>query len=142
MEETSMRGRYPAGLEYVDKLDGAAADKERLKVILETLFGEARLLEACTRLGIRETRFHQLRDRALQGALDAITPRPAGRPSRQAAGAAELVLGLEQALAAKDLELQQALVREEVALILQPRVETAAKKGRRSNVKLRKQKPR
>lgn len=140
-----MRGRYPADVDYVDKLAGDTADKERLKAILETLFGEARLLEVCARLGIRETRFHQLRQRALQAALDAIAPRPAGRPSRQARADAERLHELEQALTAKDLALQQALVREEVALILQPRgaVEAeTAKKGRRLNVKLGKQKPR
>ena len=41
-----MRGRYPADVAYVDKLAGDTSDKERLKAILETLFGEARLLEA------------------------------------------------------------------------------------------------
>ena len=138
-----MRGRYPADVDYVDQLDGAAADKERLKAIFDTLYGAARVLEVCTRLGIRETRFHQLRERALQGALDAITPRPAGRPSRPATSAAERLHELEQALAAKELELQQALVRAEVALILPARVEVALKKkGRRSTVKLRQQKPR
>jgi hypothetical protein len=135
-----MRGRYPAGVEYLDKLDGAAADKQRLKAILETMFGEARLLEACDRLGIRETRFHQLRDRALQGALDAIAARPTGRPSGPAMVDAECVRELEQALAEKELELQAAQIREEVALILPQRVEE--KKGRRSSVKLRKRKPR
>lgn len=136
-----MRGRYPAGVEYVDKLDGAEEDKERLTAILKTLSGEARLLEACEQLGIRPTRFHQLRDRALQGALDAITPRPMGRPRRPSV--AERVRELEQALAAKELELRQAQVREEVALILPQRGEMeAVKKGRRSNVKLRRQKPR
>ncbi len=138
-----MRGRYPAGVEYVDKLDGAEADKERLKAILKTLSGEARLLEACDQLGIRETRFHQLRDRALQGALDALTPRPTGRPSRQNVAVAERVRELEQALAEQELVLQQALVREEVALILPQRGENeTVKKGRRPSVKLRKQKPR
>jgi hypothetical protein len=138
-----MRGRYPAGVEYVDKLEGAEADKERLKAVLKTLSGEMRLLEACDRLGIRETRFHQLRDRALQGALDALTPRPLGRPRRHSVADAERIHELEQALAEKELEMQQALVREEVALILAPRTEPeTVKKGRRSSVKLRRQKPR
>jgi hypothetical protein len=138
-----MRGRYPAGIEYVDKLEGEEADKERLKAILETLFGATRLLEACERVGVRETRFHQLRDRALQGALDAITARPTGRPSRQAVVSADRLRELEQVLAEKEWALQQAQVREEVALILPQRGEVeTVKKGRRSNVKLRKRKPR
>jgi hypothetical protein len=138
-----MRGRYPAGVEYVDKLDGADEDKERLTAILKTLAGELRLLEACERLGLRPTRFHQLRERALQGALDALTPRPMGRPRRRSVADAERIAELEQALAEKELELRQAMVREEVALILPQRGEIeTVKKGQRSSVKLRRRKPR
>jgi hypothetical protein len=46
-------------------------------------------------------------------------------------------------LAEKELVLQQALVREEVALILPQRAETeTTKRGQRSSVKLRRRKPR
>src|SRR5262249_6175364 len=45
-----MRGRFPAGPSYVDKLEGSAAAKERLKVVLETLAGQCRVQEACARL--------------------------------------------------------------------------------------------
>jgi hypothetical protein len=138
-----MRGRYPSGVEYVDKLDGAAADKERLKAILETMSGEARVLEVLARLGIGETRFYQLRDRALQSALDALTPRPAGRPSLRSTPEAERIAELERALAEKELQLQQALVQAEVALIVGHAAEAEPeKRGLRSTVKLRKQKPR
>ena len=67
-----MRGRWPAGPEYIDKLVGDADTKDRLKAILDTLYGQARLLEVCNLLDIRETRFHQLREAALQAALTAI----------------------------------------------------------------------
>ena len=138
-----MRGRYPAGMEYLDKLDAAAEDKARLKAIFDTLYGQVRLLEACEQLGIGETRFHQLRELALRGALDAIRPRPAGRPRVRETAAAQRIQELEQALAAKELELQAALVRAEVALIVPGRFESAeAKKGQRPSVKLGKQKPR
>ena len=72
-----MRGRWPSGLEYIDKLEGTVESKERLKAVLETLHGQARLLEACAQLQIGETRFHQLRETALQGALTALEARPA-----------------------------------------------------------------
>lgn len=138
-----MRGRYPAGVEYLDKLDAAAEDKARLKAIFDTLYGQVRLLEACEQLGIRETRFHQLRERALRGALDAIRPRLAGRPRVRETPADERIRELEQALAEKELELQAALVRAEVALIVPGRVESPVeKKGRRPSVRLSKQKPR
>jgi hypothetical protein len=139
-----MRGRYPDGPEeLLEALDGTTEDKQRVQSILETVFGPARVKEACEKLGIGETRFRQLRDLALQGALDGIRPRPAGRPSRRATADAARVDELERVLAGKELELQQALVREEVALILPQRGEIeAVKKGRRSHVKLRRQKPR
>jgi hypothetical protein len=138
-----MRGRYPAGVDYVDKLDGAAADKGRLKAILQTLAGEARLREVCDHLGIRATRFQQLRQRALQAALDALAPRPAGRPCVRVTPEAERIDALEQALAEKELQVQEALVRAEVAVIVAPRVAAEPeKRGRAATVKLRQQKPR
>jgi hypothetical protein len=137
-----MRGRYPAGVEFIDKLDGSAQSKQRLKAILDTLAGEQRLLQACRRLGIGGTRFHRLREQAMQGALTAIEPRPPGRRSK-AASVAEQVGELEQALAEARLQVQQAQLREEIALILpHAAADGAGKKTRRPSVKLRKRKPR
>lgn len=139
-----MRGRYPDSLEeLLADLEGSAEDKQRVQAILETVCGSARVLHVCAKLDIGETRFRQLRTLILQGALDAIRPRPAGRPSRQAVVTAEQLRELEQVLAEKDLELHEAQVREEVALILPQRAEMeTVKKGRRATVKLRKRKPR
>jgi hypothetical protein len=138
-----MRGRLPAGPEYVDKLDGSAASKERLRVILETLAGRMRVQEACRRLGIGEGRFHQLREEALQGALATIEPRPPGRPSARATPEPRRIDDLEWALEERERELLRAQVREEVALIL-PCVALGevGKKIRRRRVKLRKLPPR
>jgi hypothetical protein len=111
-----MRGRLPAGPEYIDKLLGSAEDKERLKAILDTLYGQRRLLEACAELGIGETRFSQLREAALQGALAAIARRPAGRPSRLPE--TEQVREQRQRIFALERALHTAQVREEIALIL------------------------
>lgn len=44
-------------------------------------------------------------------------PKPPGRPSKSSTPEAQRVAELERLLAEKDLELQQVLVREEVALI-------------------------
>jgi hypothetical protein len=139
-----MRGRHPAGLDVcIDELDGATADKERLETILKTVFGECRLFESCDSLDVGETRFRQLRRQALQGALDAIKPKPPGRRSKAATPEAQRIRELERLLAEKELQLQQALVREEVALILPRRAAAEAeKKTPRPSVKLRKQKPR
>jgi hypothetical protein len=132
-----MRGRLPSGPEYVEKLTGSAEAKVRLEVILRTLAGTCRVQEACEQLGVSEARFHQLRQEALQAALDGLTPRPAGRPS--ASAAAGHVEQLEQQKEALRLEMLAAQTREEIALVL-PRLaaasdaqpgETPGKKARR-----------
>jgi len=140
-----MRGRYPAGLEYVDKVDGSPVAKERARVIAELMGGELRLLEACRQLDLHETRVHQLRHTAWLWLVRAMEPGAPGRPRRRATAAAQRIRELEQALAAKELDLQQALVRAEVALIVPGRAEgatTPEKKTRRSSARLRRQKPR
>jgi hypothetical protein len=102
----------------VDKLNGSVETKERLKMIFDTMYGERRLLEACAQLDIGETRFHQLRELALQAALAAIEPRPAGRPSRTALSETEQIRSLEQRVQELELALHEAQVREEIALVL------------------------
>ena len=143
-----MRGRFPQGAEYIDKLDGAAAEKERLKAILATMSGEKRMLEVCAELGIGETRFHQLRETALQAALDAIAPRPAGRPSLAMLSEAQQLRVQQGRIEELELALHEAQVREEIALVLpqvrvttngQPEMAaTVGKKMRPERVKIRK----
>jgi transposase-like protein len=116
-----MRGRFPAGPSYVDKLDGSATAKERLKVVLETLAGQCRVQEACARLGICEQRFHQLRQEALEAALAGLEPGVPGRRPQTPSPADERVGALQEQLAALQREMLAARAREEVALIL-PRV--------------------
>jgi hypothetical protein len=145
-----MRGRWPSGLEYIDKLQGSAETKERLKVIFETMSGDKRLLAACAQLEVGETRFHQLRERALQGALSAIEPRPAGRPSQTCGLETEEVRALQARVKDLELALHEAQVREEIVLVLPhlrrspasvtvgSAAEGAGKKTRRRRVKIRK----
>jgi hypothetical protein len=115
-EETIMSGRYPAGPEYVDQLEGSALAKQRAKVILQTLQGNLRVHEACEILGICEQRFHQLREEMLQAAVARLEARPAGRP-RRAAERAD-VQYLQEQLAERELELRLTHVREEIALAM------------------------
>jgi len=129
-----MRGRRPAGPAYVEHLEGADEDKQRLKVIMQTMTGELRLLEACRILNVCPQRFHQLRQEAMQSALDGLAPRPKGRPRQPATPEEQRIVELEKQLAAAKVELCAAQAREEIALVL-PRVvqESAAteKKTRR-----------
>jgi hypothetical protein len=123
MEESIMAGRYPAGPEYVELLDGSEPAKQRLRLILETLAGQCGIGEAAQRLGVTEQRVHQLREEALQAALVELEPKPAGRPRRpaeplDAAVLAEQVLELEK-------QLRAAKVRESIALVLPDVVKSA-----------------
>ena len=116
-----MRGRRPAGTNYVDKLRASQAAKERLKEILETMVAEGRVIEACARLGVCEQRFHQLREEAMTAAAEALEPGVPGRPARTVSPAEERICALEEEVAALKVELRAVKAREEIALAL-PRV--------------------
>jgi transposase-like protein len=75
-------GRKPAGPQIVQRLEGSPTAKQRLEVILETIAGQLTVPQACQRLGIGESRFHALRNQTLQATLEALEPRPLGRPSK------------------------------------------------------------
>src|SRR5262245_55686943 len=110
-----MRGRRPAGPEYVEKLAGPEEAKRRLVAILRTVAGPWRIGEACAGLGVCESRFHELREEALQGAVDALAPRPPGpQPSP---GKDPRVGELERELEEMRQEVEAAQVREEIALV-------------------------
>ena len=113
-----MRGRRPQGPEYAAKLQGSETAKLRAKVILETIAGTCRVLEACDRLGVSEQRFHQLREEMMTAAVKALEPGHAGRPAHTPTPAEEQVVTLEQQLAAKEVELRTAKARTEIAVIM------------------------
>ena len=133
-----MRGRYPAGPEYVDQLQGSAEAKRRAKIILETVRGELRVQEACAILKISEQRFGQLRQELLQAAVASMEAQPAGRP--RASDVDPELAALQEQLAALKDELRAAQVREEIALTLpevmhapaEPEKKTAARPKRRA----------
>jgi hypothetical protein len=78
-----MRGRYPAGPEYVDTFAASPQAKQRTKLILQMVFGGSRVGEACAALDICPQRFHQLREELLQAAVESMEVQPGGRPSRR-----------------------------------------------------------
>ena len=133
-----MRGRRPAGPEYVDHLSGSQAAKERLRIILETMTGKLRLSEACELLDVGPQRFHQLREEAMTGALANLEPGAPGRPPRPPQD--EKLQALEAQLAAHDLELRTARAREEIALTL-PRVVPEPEKKKQPQTKRRPGRP-
>jgi hypothetical protein len=105
------------GPEIVERLQGSVQAKQRLRVILDTLFGSRRVQEACQELGIGEVRFNQLRLEALEGALAALESKPKGWPPRVAAPASAAELEqLAEMVQALQIQLQTSQVREEIAL--------------------------
>jgi transposase-like protein len=113
-----MRGRRPAGPEYVDRLEGSDLAKERLKIVLQTLAGQCRVTEACQHLGICEQRFHQIREEALTAALAGLEPQPAGRPAVVTAPTAAAQQTLQTQVEQLEVELRAAQARAEIALTL------------------------
>src|SRR5215472_10840565 len=132
-----MRGRRPAGPEIVEQLQGSPQARLRLRVVLETLAGRRRVQEACQLLGIGTVRFHALRQTVLEAALAALEPRPAGRPSRDAAAQAEQVEALIGQIDTLTAELEASRLREEVVLVLTPREATPEKKTTRAGPRAR-----
>jgi hypothetical protein len=110
----------------VEHLSGSEQAKERLKVILQTITGECRVLEACAQLGICEQRFHQLRQQALEAALGGLEAGTPGRPVRQPSPAEEQLAAARQQLDAMAVELRTARAREEIALALPNAVQPPA----------------
>ena len=110
-----MRGRWPAGLEYIDKLEGSVETKERFKSILHTVS--------------RGTRFGGIRPtRHWRNVSSNCAGRPSGRPNdRATSGRAEPSVRRSTnreiraaATRPRGASLHEAQVRAEIALVLQP----------------------
>ena len=124
-----MRGRHPSGPEYVEHLEGSETARQRLKVVLQTLAGMCRVSAACEQLGVGEDRFAQLRCTALTAAVQALEPRVAGRPRRQADPSADERRQLQTRIAELEAQLQAALIRAELAVTLPQAGADPAKKA-------------
>ena len=112
------RGRKPSGPKLVDGLEGSALAKRRLQVILETLAGRCTIEDACEKLGLSPSAFHQLRTRTLADALASLEPRPLGRPPREVSPQDVEIEALEEEVADLRTDLQASRVREEIAVVM------------------------
>jgi len=122
-----MRGRYPAGWEYMDQFDASAEAKERFQVAVEILTGASRVQQACARLGIGTTRLEQVRHDAVSGALAALERQRPGRKPRRVSELEEEVAHLRRQVVQLQTALEVATIRAEVAATL-PRVGSSAEK--------------
>jgi hypothetical protein len=109
--------RPTMGVDHVEALPGEREAKERLKAILGTLGGAVRVEDACERLTLSPSRFHEIREEALSAALSALSPKPPGRPKGVPAEAAE-VTALKEENARLRREVEVARIRTEIALVM------------------------
>lgn len=117
------------GPNHVDHLEGADADKHRLRIVLETISGERSVEQACEELGVSASRFHELRREALQAALDGLAPGASGRPKHEDPPVDQERLNtLERENRELLLELQASYTRTEIALAI-PHVLTSQGKA-------------
>ena len=126
-----MRGRQPPGPEFVQRLEGSAASKQRAEAILKTLTQQVSINQASAELGITPQRFHDLRQQAVQALVNSLEAQPVGRPRQEATVNPEMA-----ALQAEVERLRQELVvaqaRAEIAVVLPGRqgAQAARKKKR------------
>jgi hypothetical protein len=102
----------------VARLDGSAEARGRLAVFLETLAGRRTRGEAALALGISERRFHALRGRLLQAALEALEPRSPGRRAQPGEQTVGQVADLQGQVRDLRLDLRASQIREEIALAM------------------------
>ena len=122
------RGRPARGPRLVEGHEGSEEAKRRLQVILETIAGERGVTEACEILGIGESAFHELRAKAIFGALSTLEPGPRGRPKREEAEETPRIRELEQENQDLKIDLRAAQIREEIALAMPHLLERKGKK--------------
>jgi hypothetical protein len=109
------------GLAHVDGLPGDPELKYRLKVVLATITGEMLVDEACDELDLGPTQFANLRRQVLLAGLEALQPRPVGRPRRAVDGTPEQVEAMRQRIA--ELEHDLTILRSRIELSVLPLLE-------------------
>jgi hypothetical protein len=123
-------GRPNKGAGHVDRLEGAEGTKERLRVILRTMTGEMSVKEACDLLHVSPARLAELRTMALEGALDALDPKPPGRPAKEQMDTrAKELVALQNLVSELTIELEASRVRTELALTMPHVLKTQGNTG-------------
>jgi hypothetical protein len=111
------RGRKPDIDGLVDRREGSEEAKRKARVLLRTFGEELTVIEAGHTLGLNEGRAHLWRERMLQGAVEALEPRPSGRPKVPVEPRDEEIERLEKENAELRGQLLLERVREELSLI-------------------------
>lgn len=129
-------GRPTKGSDIVTRFDASDEAKEKVQLVLDTLSGKTSLQDAAARLGVSESRFHQIREEILLGMLNAAEPKPVGRPPKPQPQDDEAAR-LKNQLAEAKLELHVSRLRELLAIAYPHLVQREAerrKKKRKSRI--------
>jgi hypothetical protein len=112
------RGRpnHPAAL--LKRIAGSPDAKERVLTILESLGGTVDIKTALARLKIGKTVFTRWRSIFLHCTVQALEPKPPGRPQRQVPPHWRRIRELEREIQGLKRDLKFARIREELALIM------------------------
>lgn len=112
------RGRPPKGPDLVDALDASEDAKARAKIFLQSIQGTLSAAEASARLGVSETRFHEMRTEWLAQATALLEPKPRGRPpAPEPSEEAKEIQRLKAQMVEMAIDLKAAQIREKVMLI-------------------------
>jgi transposase-like protein len=138
------KGRKPLAAGHVAHLSGSELAKQRLAMILKTMFGQMTVAEACEKLGVCESRFHALRNQWLQEALALLEPRRVGRPPIRQVESDETrqIAELEATVEELARQVEVAGIRREIAQILPHVIKTAEPPGKKTAARPRRQRPR
>jgi hypothetical protein len=110
--------RPPNAAELVERQDGSALAKKRLRLFLETIAGKLTVAEACGELGVNEAAFHRMRSRWLAESVEGLEPRKTGpRPRERTLSAAEGEQ-LSEENVRLERELKASSVREELGMVM------------------------
>src|SRR5262245_40876734 len=122
-----MSGRHAIGPELAEKLQGSELARTRMRVILETLAGRKRVIDACEELDICEQFFERIRATGIQSGIDGLELKPAGRPPAHATDEDRQIAALRKRVAELEAQLHAAQVHAEMAASL-PRARQAKKR--------------
>ena len=121
------RGRPVSGVDLIERIDGPRVLRRRVRIVLGTLAGTLTIAQACAELGVGRTRFHALRWQVLAGAMDALKPRPRGRP-RVLPDESPEVRALQARIRDLEIALRTTALRSEIALTMPYLLDRAGRK--------------
>ena len=107
-------GRKPTGTKLLDKFRASPQAHMRMRGVLQTLASQKTIPEVCAELGIGEAMLHRIRDQVLLAGLNALEPKPMGRPPTATSTPSPVVAALEQENKDLKIALRAAEVRAEI----------------------------